>query len=55
MKNKIVKILGIVLAVAILVGLLIPAMPVSAGNLSWTAATLPSTKGFQLVQTFRCQ
>jgi len=52
MKNKIVKILGVVLAVAILVGLLIPAMPVSAGTLSWTAATLPSTKNFQLVQGF---
>jgi hypothetical protein len=52
MKNRIVKILGIVLAVAILVGLLIPAMPVSAGTLAWTSATMPSVKNFQLIQGF---
>lgn len=42
MKNKMMKILGIALTLAVLVGLLVPAMPASAGTLSWTTADLPS-------------
>ena len=42
MKNKMMKILGIALTLAVLVGLMIPAMPASAGTLSWTTADLPS-------------
>ena len=43
MKNKILKILGIVLTLAMLSGLLLAAMPVSvsAANLSWSNQTLP--------------
>jgi hypothetical protein len=36
------KILGIALTLAVLVGLLIPAMPASAGTLNWSEAGLPS-------------
>jgi hypothetical protein len=42
MKNKLMKILGIALTLAVLVGLLIPAMPASAGTLNWTTQDLPS-------------
>ena len=36
------KILGIALTLAVLVGLLLPAMPASAGVLSWTNVDMPS-------------
>jgi len=42
MKNKLMKILGIALTLAVLIGLLLPAMPASAGTLAWTAGDLPS-------------
>jgi len=50
MKNKMIKILGVVLTVALLSGLIMTAVPVSAGNLSWTDFTPPQTKYFQLTQ-----
>jgi hypothetical protein len=36
MKNKLMKIWGIVLVVAVLAGLLVPAMPAAAANSQWT-------------------
>jgi hypothetical protein len=42
MKNKLVKIWGIMLTLAILAGLLVTAVPVSAGTLAWTAVGTPS-------------
>jgi hypothetical protein len=42
MKNKIMKILGIALTLAVLIGLLLPAMPSSAGTLNWTESGLPT-------------
>jgi len=50
MKNKMIKILGVVLTVALLSGLIMTAVPVSAGSLSWTDFTPPQTKYFQLTQ-----
>jgi hypothetical protein len=41
MKNKLMKILGIALTLAVLVGLLLPAMPASAGVLAWTNVDMP--------------
>jgi len=43
MKNKLMKILGVALTLAVLVGLLLPAMPVSAGTMAWTSAGMVST------------
>ncbi len=50
MKNRILKIMGIVLTVAILAGLLVSAIPVSAGNLTWDFWTPPAatTSTFQI-------
>jgi hypothetical protein len=42
MKNKFMKILGIALTLAVLVGLMLPAMPASAGTLSWTNVDMPT-------------
>src|SRR5450759_3474407 len=52
MKNKILKIWGLVMVVAILAGLLVPAaVPVSAANLSFTnTAGLPSGINGQFTQ-----
>jgi len=41
MKNKMMKILGVALTLAVLVGLLLPAMPVSAGTMTWTSDGFP--------------
>jgi len=45
-----IKILGVVLAVAMLAGLIMSAAPVSAGSLSWTDFTPPQTKFFQITE-----
>jgi hypothetical protein len=42
MKNKFMKILGIALTLAVLVGLMLPAMPASAGTLSWSNVDMPT-------------
>jgi len=43
MKNTMMKVWGVVLTLAILAGLLVAAVPVSAANLAWTANTVPAT------------
>ena len=51
MKSKIIKIWGLVMVVAILAGLLVvPAMPVSAGNLIFTNLALPTGINGQFTQ-----
>jgi hypothetical protein len=43
MKKKFTKLLGVVLTVALLATLVMAAVPVKAGELSWTSETLPGT------------
>ena len=43
MKNRMIKVWGIVLTLAILAGLLVASVPVSAANLAWTPNAIPST------------
>src|ERR1017187_3964044 len=51
MKNKILKIWGLVMVVAILAGLLVPAaVPVSAANLAFTNVPLPNAMNNQFTQ-----
>jgi hypothetical protein len=45
MKRKLTKILGVGLALTLVAGLLLAAVPVSAGTLSFTTETIPSTTG----------
>jgi hypothetical protein len=43
MKNRMIKVWGIVLTLAILAGLLVASVPASAANLAWTPNAIPST------------
>jgi hypothetical protein len=49
MKNKLMKYWGIIIVLAVLAGLLVPAMPVSAGPLAWTNQNVPNAINNQLI------
>ena len=48
MKKKIVKVFGVLLTAALLVGLFVTAAPVAAGTQSWSKQAIPSTTGLVL-------